>query len=95
MTARELRLDVDGIRATSFERPRRIEPEAARQQCTCGTLCYSDCREYCGIGCEPECYNQCLWDPEKQATAMTSPHTMSSSTALSMVNQDYRTGELY
>jgi hypothetical protein len=81
MTARDLSMETDGIRPTSFERPRRILPEAARQQCACGTSCHFDCGMWCGGECDTECWNLCVGDELIQSSAMTSPRTAASTTS--------------
>ena len=56
MDPRELRMDKDGIRVTSYEGKRRGKPtNTARQQCDC-----PHCGEDCLVSCDTSCYSSCL-----------------------------------
>jgi hypothetical protein len=86
MTAKELRLDVEGIKVTSFEGPRRLMPESARQQCHCGNACYSDCLGNCGTACESDCMNQCGNNGDAQATLENNPRAVGTSVLMNSNN---------
>jgi len=78
MTARELRLEDEGIQVTGFEAPRRMDPEIARQQCTCGSTCMGDCQGSCGVACEDDCYNQCGLNGDIMATLSNTPRSVTT-----------------
>jgi len=95
MTAKELRLKDEGIQVTGFEAPRRMDPETARQQCTCGVLCYSDCPQSCDTDCDSECMNLCVWDEAQVAKYIANPKALVRTSANGRVNTSYKAGELY
>jgi ferredoxin len=90
MTAKELKLEDEGIQVTGFEAPRRIAPEVARQQCAlCGSDCIADCPMDCDTVCDSDCWNQCVYDESLVAKYVASPKALLRSNAYSRANTSY------
>ncbi len=61
MTVDRMKLEVDGVEDTVFEKPRREMPaEVAVQQCFCDATCWLD---FCKSGCAYWCMTQCGGNP--------------------------------
>jgi len=94
MTAKELRLEDEGIQVTGFEAPRRMEPEIARQQCFgCQLECQSECPLDCNTECDSDCWNLCIGDDQLVATYVAHPRALTQSTGNTRVAASYHAAE--